>query len=225
MPGNTKLVTSSTSVAVRRIRVRGGHFKFRALRLDAGNFAWPSESVTKKVRVLDVTYNASNNELVRPRPGRGVALGRAVGPEGFGPRVVPPSLLRGPLTPSSPQVRTQTLVKGAVVQIDAAPFRQWYQQHYGVEVGLKKGVPMAKKEGEAPVSQSSHVKRKLETRVKEGKPLDTVMDEQFSTGRLYAVITSRPGQCGRCDGYVLEGKELAFYAKKMQKKKGGASAA
>ena len=29
-----------------------------------------------------------------------------------------------------------------------------------------------------------------------------------------------------CDfGYVLEGKELAFYAKKMQKKKGGASAA
>jgi ribosomal protein S8E len=69
VPGNTKLVTSSTSVAVRRIRVRGGHFKFRALRLDAGNFAWPSESVTKKVRVLDVTYNASNNELVRPRPG------------------------------------------------------------------------------------------------------------------------------------------------------------
>ena len=66
VPGNTKLVTSSTSVAVRRIRVRGGHFKFRALRLDAGNFAWPSESVTKKVRVLDVTYNASNNELVRP---------------------------------------------------------------------------------------------------------------------------------------------------------------
>jgi small subunit ribosomal protein S8e len=185
VPGNTKLVTSSTSVAVRRIRVRGGHFKFRALRLDAGNFAWPSEAVTKKVRVLDVTYNASNNELVR----------------------------------------TQTLVKGAVVQIDAAPFRQWYQQHYGVEVGLKKGVPVAKKEGEAPVSQSSHVKRKLETRVKEGKPLDAVLDEQFSTGRLYAVITSRPGQCGRCDGYVLEGKELAFYAKKMQKKKGGASAA
>jgi hypothetical protein len=29
---------------------------------------------------------------------------------------------------------------------------------------------------------------------------------------------SRPGQCGRVDGYVLEGKELEFYAKKMQKK-------
>ncbi len=70
MPANTKLVTSSTSVSVRRIRVRGGHFKFRALRLDSGNFSWPSESVTKKVRVLDVNYNASNNELVRRRFGR-----------------------------------------------------------------------------------------------------------------------------------------------------------
>ncbi len=109
------------------------------------------------------------------------------------------------------------------MQIDAAPFRQWYQQHYGVEVGVKKGT--AKKEGEAPAAQSSHVKRKLEARVKAGKPLDTLLDEQFSTGRLYAIITSRPGQCGRCDGYVLEGKELAFYSKKMQKKKGGASAA
>ena len=147
-----------------------------------------------------------------------------VGPlEGFAsPRVASLTLFSHPLRP---QVRTQTLVKGAVVQIDAAPFRQWYQQHYGVEVGLKKGVPVAKKEGETPATQSSHVKRKLETRVKEGKALDSVMDEQFATGRLYAIVTSRPGQCGRCDGYVLEGKELAFYAKKMQKKKGGASAA
>lgn len=26
-------------------------------------------------------------------------------------------------------------------------------------------------------------------------------------------------QCGRCDGYILEGRELEFYLKKMQKKK------
>ena len=39
------------------------------------------------------------------------------------------------------------------------------------------------------------------------------------TGRLYAAIASRPGQCGRCDGYILEGKELEFYVKKMAKKK------
>ena len=37
---NTKL---SSNVAVRKLRVRGGNFKFRALRLDTGNFAWPTE--------------------------------------------------------------------------------------------------------------------------------------------------------------------------------------
>jgi small subunit ribosomal protein S8e len=35
-------------------------------------------------------------------------------------------------------VRTNTLVKGCIVQIDAAPFRQWYEAHYGVPV-VKKG--------------------------------------------------------------------------------------
>ena len=39
---------------------------------------------------------------------------------------------------STLQVRTQTLVKSAIIQIDATPFRQWYLQHYGVEVGIKK---------------------------------------------------------------------------------------
>ena len=34
----------------------------------------------------------------------------------------------------------------------------------------------------------------------------------------------RPGQCGRADGYILEGKELEFYVKKMQKKKSKAAA-
>ena len=44
-----------------------------------------------------------------------------------------------------------------------------------------------------------------------GHVVDPALDEQFATGRLYACIASRPGQCGRCDGYVLEGKELEFY--------------
>lgn len=45
------------------------------------------------------------------------------------------------------------------------------------------------------------------------------LEAQFKTGRLFACIASRPGQSGRCDGYILEGAELAFYQKKMQKKK------
>ncbi|GAA5835093.1 hypothetical protein JCM5353_004886, partial [Sporobolomyces roseus] len=35
-------------------------------------------------------------------------------------------------------VRTNTLVKACIVQIDAAPFRQWYEAHYGQPV-VKKG--------------------------------------------------------------------------------------
>ena len=93
--------SASTKLGAKRIhtvRVRGGHTKYRALRLEAGNFAWGSESVTRKTRVIDVLYNASNNELVR----------------------------------------TKTIVKGCVVQIDAAPFRQWFEAHYGVPLGRKK---------------------------------------------------------------------------------------
>lgn len=53
-------------------------------------------------------------------------------------------------------------------------------------------------------------------------PKQQHLEDQFAVGRLYACISSRPGQCGRCDGYILEGKELEFYLKKMQKKKGKA---
>lgn len=103
-PANTKLSSNKT---VRRVRVRGGNVKWRALRLDTGNYSWGSEAVTRKTRILDVVYNASNNELVR----------------------------------------TQTLVKNAIVQVDAAPFKQWYLTHYGVDIGRKKKAPAAKKDG------------------------------------------------------------------------------
>jgi len=34
-----------------------------------------------------------------------------------------------------------------------------------------------------------------------------------------AAIASRPGQSGRCDGYILEGKELEFYTRKLKTKR------
>jgi len=46
------------------------------------------------------------------------------------------------------------------------------------------------------------------------------MEEQFASGRVMAAISSRPGQCGRADGYILEGKELEFYLRKMKARKG-----
>ncbi|XP_073058886.1 small ribosomal subunit protein eS8 [Primulina eburnea] len=181
-PANTKISSDKT---VRRVRVRGGNVKWRALRLDTGNYSWGSEAVTRKTRILDVAYNASNNELVR----------------------------------------TKTLVKSAIIQVDAAPFKQWYLQHYGVDIGRKKKTA-AKTEAEeteaAPTEEgkkSNHVKRKIEKRQTDRK-IDPHLEEQFGGGRLLAAISSRPGQCGRADGYILEGKELEFYMKKIQRKKG-----
>ncbi|XP_072969829.1 small ribosomal subunit protein eS8-like isoform X2 [Typha angustifolia] len=184
-PANTKLSSNKT---VRRVRVRGGNVKWRALRLDTGNFSWGSEAVTRKTRILDVVYNALNNELVR----------------------------------------MQTLVKSAIIQVDAAPFKQWYLQHYGVEIGRKKKTlagakKEATEEGEGATEEtkkSNQVTRKIEKRQQERK-LDSHIEEQFGGGRLLACISSRPGQCGRADGYIiLQGKELEFYMKKLQRKKG-----
>ncbi len=40
-------------------------------------------------------------------------------------------------------VRTNTLVKNCIVQIDATPFRQWYEQHYGIALGKAKAAKPA----------------------------------------------------------------------------------
>jgi len=174
--GRQMAMTKIGAKRIRDVRVRGGSIKHRALRADTGNFSWGSEVCTRKTRILDVVYNASNNELVR----------------------------------------TKTLVKNAIVQIDATPFRQWYEAHYGVQVGKKKRA----EETEKKVSKA--VAKKVAAR-QEGRVLDPNLNSQFDTGRLLACISSRPGQCGRCDGFVLEGKELEFYVKRMAKKKGKSS--
>ncbi|KAF8236516.1 ribosomal protein S8e [Tricholoma matsutake] len=171
-PANTKVGPKR----VHTVRVRGGNLKYRALRLDSGNFAWASEHVTRKTRIIGVNYNASNNELVR----------------------------------------TNTLVKGAIIQIDATPFRQWYESHYAQPV-TKRGksqAPAADASAE-PTKLSNHAQRNLDEKKKDAK-VDPLLETQFAAGRLYATISSRPGQSGRADGYVLEGKELEFYLRKIR---------
>ena len=49
-PANTKLGPKR----IHTVRVRGGNLKYRALRLESGNFAWGSEHVTKKTRIIGV---------------------------------------------------------------------------------------------------------------------------------------------------------------------------
>ncbi|KAF9340115.1 40S ribosomal protein, partial [Linnemannia elongata] len=60
-------------------------------------------------------------------------------------------------------------------------------------------------------ARSNHVQRKIESRKADAKV------HQFAAGRLYACLSSRPGQSGRADGYILEGQELAFYIRKLKK--------
>ena len=68
------------------------------------------------------------------------------------------------------------------------------------------------------MKRSNHIERKLAERRKSGK-VDPIVEQQFGAGRLYAVISSRPGQSGRADGYILEGAELEFYARRLRNAK------
>merc|ERR1712228_709747 len=176
--GRPPAMTKLGSKRVRVVRCRGGNMKYRALRLDSGNYAWGSENCTRKVRILDVVYNASSNELVR----------------------------------------TKTLLKNTIIQIDAQPFKQWYLKKFGVELGKKAKKGEKKDEAADEEKKSRHVVFKQKARASKQK-LDPALEEQFQSGRLLACIASRPGQCGRCDGYILEGEELVFYKRKLEKKK------
>ncbi|PRD21023.1 UNVERIFIED_CONTAM: RpS8 [Trichonephila clavipes] len=164
---------------IHNVRTRGGNRKYRALRLDHGNFSWASEHCTRRTRIIDTVYNASNNELVR----------------------------------------TKTLVKNAIVSIDATPFRQWYEAHYALPLGRKKGAKLT--EAEEAVLNKKRSKKTAKKYVERQKlcKVDSSLEDQFMSGRILACISSSPGQCGRCDGYILEGKELEFYQRKLKAKK------
>ena len=168
-PANTRIGAKR----IHLVRVRGGNTKYRALRLDSGNFSWGSEAITRKVRVINVAYHPSNNELVR----------------------------------------TNTLTKSAIVQVDAAPFRQWYEAHYGQSLGRRR----QQKKDEEETKKSKSIEKKHSARVAATAKVDPALEKQFEASRLYAAVSSRPGQSGRCDGYILEGEELAFYMRAIRK--------
>ncbi|XP_008186029.1 40S ribosomal protein S8 [Acyrthosiphon pisum] len=174
---------ANTKLGARRVhivRTRGGNKKYRALRLDQGNFAWGSEGISAKTRIIDVVYNASNNELVR----------------------------------------TKTLVKNAIVVIDATPFRQWYEGHYALPIGRRKTTKLTEAE-DAVLNKKRSTKAEVKYKKRQRfAKVEASIDEQFQTSRLLACLGSRPGQCGRADGYILEGKELEFYHRKIKAKKG-----
>lgn len=142
-PSNTRIGER----VLKKIRVRGGGSKVRALRLNRGGFSWKSQAITKNLKILDVVYNATSTEMMRAKK----------------------------------------LVKSAIVEVDAQPLKEWWQSYY-------KSSP------------------------EEAKDIDEEMRFQLGHNYLYARITTRPGQVGTCDGYILEGNELRFYLQKIKSK-------
>lgn len=177
--GRQPAMTRIGKKVVHLVRCRFGIKKYRALRLESGNFAWPTQAMAARTRIINVVYNASNNELVR----------------------------------------TNTLVRNSIVQIDATPFRQWYLKHYGIELGRK--VDKKAEEGKTETVEKKASKRQLRNYARRQRQytIEKALADQFLTGKLLACISSRPGQVGRADGYIIEGKELEFYLRKLEKKK------
>ena len=163
---------------IRKLRVRGGNTKHRALRLNSGNFNWASEGVALKTKIHNVVYNASNNEYVR----------------------------------------TNTLVKNTIVSIDSTPFKKYLAKHYfgktedNFELNFNWEGPEAAKKLDKKVRSNKYIRRRAHTRI------EPYIQAGIQKGHLLACISSRPGQCGRADGYILEGKEHEFYARKIEKK-------
>jgi len=60
--------------------------------------------------------------------------------------------------------------------------------------------------------QSNSVKRKFDCRYANSK-LDTQIATQLDTGKLYARISSRPGQCGHADVKKKKRNNLIFHSK------------
>jgi len=113
-------------------------------------------------------------------------------------------------------VRTNTLTKSAIVQIDAAPFRQWYEAHYGLTLGKRRGQKAQEAAAAVATPKSKSVERKLAARQVNAK-VESSLESQFAAGRILACVSSRPGQSGRVDGYILEGEELSFYQRQLKK--------
>ena len=159
---------------IREVRAMGGRIKHRALRLNTGNYNWASEGAAFKSKILNVVYNASNNELVR----------------------------------------TNTLVKNTIVRIDATPFKKYIIKHYFGSEDENFSLNFnweIKAEGNQK-TDNKYIKRRQESKI------DSKIQEQIAKGQILACISSRPGQSGRADGYILEGEELAFYLKKLERK-------
>ena len=114
-------------------------------------------------------------------------------------------------------VRTQTLVKNCIVSVDSTPFKYYWYVNY-TEAKVTRLPELKDSKLKENLDKKKNKKQKQHPNQKNLDKLNHFF-ELLNKGKLYACITTRPGQVGKADGYLLEGKELEFYLKKLEKKK------
>lgn len=81
-------------------------------------------------------------------------------------------------------VRTKTLVKNAIIVIDATPFRQWYESHYVLPLGRKRETKKELAEDDVlNKKRCRKVMAKYLARQKLAK-VEPAIEEQFVSGRI-----------------------------------------
>ena len=64
-------------------------------------------------------------------------------------------------------VRTKTLVKNCIMLIDSTPYRQWYESHYALHLGRKKGTKLTPEEND--ILNKKNNQRKFKRNTMKGK--------------------------------------------------------
>merc|ERR1711874_346609 len=106
---------------------------------------------------------------------------------------------------SNELVRTNTLTKGTICYVDGTPFNNYVHGHYFAKYNTTKDFKVEK--GSKNATDICKGRRINNT-------IEKTIQEQLNKGSMLVKLTSRPGQSGRADGVILEGKELEFYLKK-----------
>merc|ERR1739838_920268 len=101
--------------------------------------------------------------------------------------------------------------------IDGTPFNNYIHGHYFAKYNTTKDDKVnwnweTKEENkDFKVEKGSKVAVDIAKGRRINHHIEKSVQEQLTKGSCLAKITSRPGQSGRADGIILEGKELEFY--------------
>lgn len=85
-------------------------------------------------------------------------------------------------------------MKNCIVLIDSTPYRQWYESHYALPLGHKKGAKLTPEEEEIlNKKRSKKIQKKYDERKKNAK-ISSLLEEQFQQGKLLGKMTSAFGE-------------------------------